>query len=257
MKISIPQPCTKNFENFVKTDNGGFCKNCQTEVIDFTKMSQPEIRNYFIAINGKVCGRMLKQQLDLKPMQTSKMKNGLLAASFSLFALFFSKPSNAQQGENKSIEQLIEIGPKKFGVDKKQIDKTTPIKNDTLPKITEGIIEITGTVFDADDKEPLIGANVWQIDTENGIATDIDGNFKMKLNATEITDSIILEINYIGFESTQLVIFPSKKNINLEIALKSNDILLGEVYVIGSVYYKKFSIKRIWYRTKSFFKRIF
>ena len=40
-------------------------------------------------------------------------------------------------------------------------------------------LQISGTVVAAKDSEPLIGVNVLQKGTTNGIVTDIDGNFTL------------------------------------------------------------------------------
>jgi len=56
--------------------------------------------------------------------------------------------------------------------------------------------KITGTLLDADTKEPLIGATVGIQGTTKGAITDIDGNYLM-LNVAPGT--YILEARYIGY----------------------------------------------------------
>lgn len=259
MKLSIPTPCSENFNNFDPTEKGGFCKNCQKEVIDFTKMNKAEIKDYFYNANDKVCGRLPKKQVDMRPLKTGKIKNGLITASVSLFSIFFSNQISAQQNKKPTIEQLTNIATKQFDTKSVAIPKVTITKNDSLPLINDGIIELRGTVLYLDYDDPLIGANIVQIGTNNGIATDIDGNFKLLIDASTIEDSIQLEVQYLGFPNKQLSILPNKRKIDLgEIFMESDGMLTGEVCIIGTVVgYKKFSVKRMWYRTKNFFRRIF
>ncbi len=62
---------------------------------------------------------------------------------------------------------------------------STVVANNSLEKL-EGNLEATqertirGTVLDASGT-PIMGANVVEVGTTNGIATDFDGNFELKL----------------------------------------------------------------------------
>lgn len=73
--------------------------------------------------------------------------------------------------------------------------------------------------------EPVIGANVTEKGTTNGMITDLDGNFSLTVqkNAT-------LVISYIGYVTQEIVI---KGNTNLNITLKEDSKALEEVVVIG------------------------
>ena len=73
--------------------------------------------------------------------------------------------------------------------------------------------------------EPVIGANVTEKGTTNGMITDLDGNFSLTVqkNAT-------LVISYIGYVTQEIAI---KGNTNLNIILKEDSKALEEVVVIG------------------------
>ena len=45
---------------------------------------------------------------------------------------------------------------------------------------------VTGTVIDADSHEPLIGVSVLEVGTNNGIITDLDGNFRQRQSFSQI-----------------------------------------------------------------------
>ena len=53
--------------------------------------------------------------------------------------------------------------------------------------------KVTGTVVD-EAGIPVIGANVIQKGTTNGVITDLDGNFSL-----EIPNGAVIEISYIGY----------------------------------------------------------
>ena len=40
-------------------------------------------------------------------------------------------------------------------------------------------VTVSGTVIDADSKEPLIGVSILEVGTNNGLITDLDGFFQM------------------------------------------------------------------------------
>lgn len=61
----MSNPCHEKWEDMTESAKGKFCANCQTEVIDFTQMSNNEIIAYFKNNNiQKGCGRFYKKQLD-------------------------------------------------------------------------------------------------------------------------------------------------------------------------------------------------
>lgn len=85
-------------------------------------------------------------------------------------------------------------------------------------------ISVKGVVKD-NFGEPVIGANVTEKGTTNGMITDLDGNFSLTVqkNAT-------LVISYIGYVTQEIAI---KGNTNLNIILKEDSKALEEVVVIG------------------------
>lgn len=61
-KITIPEPCHKNWDEMRPKDNGRFCMSCSKTVVDFTSMLPEEIQQYFIS-HKNVCGRLKGEQL--------------------------------------------------------------------------------------------------------------------------------------------------------------------------------------------------
>ena len=82
--------------------------------------------------------------------------------------------------------------------------------------------EITGTVVDPEG-EPIIGATIMEKGTSNGVITDIDGNFKMKVAA-----GTTLVISYIGFNTQEL---PAQNG--MQVTMKEDATELAEVVVVG------------------------
>jgi TonB-linked SusC/RagA family outer membrane protein len=84
---------------------------------------------------------------------------------------------------------------------------------------------ITGTVTEAANGDPIIGANVQIKNTSVGTVTDIDGNFKLQVPDNGKT----LVVSYIGFTPQELPIDKS----TFSIALQEDANTLDELVVIG------------------------
>ena len=83
---------------------------------------------------------------------------------------------------------------------------------------------ITGKITDVNG-EPIIGANVIEKGTTNGIITDIEGNFDLN-----VTSSSILQISYIGYLSQEIQV-GNKNLFNIKLIEDTQDI--DEVVVVG------------------------
>lgn len=84
---------------------------------------------------------------------------------------------------------------------------------------------VSGSVYSAEDNEPLIGATVKVKGTNLATATDVDGHFTLK----NISDAAkFLEVSYVGCESQSVKIEP-----NMKIYLKASSEMLDEMIVVA------------------------
>ena len=83
--------------------------------------------------------------------------------------------------------------------------------------------QITGTVLEASTGFPVIGASVVEAGTTNGVITDFDGNFVLK-----VAEGKEVEISYMGFRSQKL---PAKSG--MVVKLEEDTYTLQEVVAIG------------------------
>lgn len=86
--------------------------------------------------------------------------------------------------------------------------------------------EVSGKIIDANTKEGLIGATVLEKGTSNGVTTDLDGNFTIKLQG----DNPILVISYIGYKEKEVAV---DGKTNLTISLDEDAANLDEIVVVG------------------------
>ena len=83
---------------------------------------------------------------------------------------------------------------------------------------------ISGTVFSADDNEPLIGANVLVEGTQNRAVTDIDGKFTLK----DVKRNAVLVVSMIGMRTEKV-----KASNGMRIVMQNEDVQMTEVIVNG------------------------
>ena len=84
--------------------------------------------------------------------------------------------------------------------------------------------QINGTITD-ENGEPVIGANIMEKGTVNGVISDIDGNFHMA-----VSGNAVLQITYIGYEMQEI---PVRNQTNIQVVLKEDLLTLEDVVVIG------------------------
>lgn len=65
LKISIPTPCHEDWNKMTPGETGRHCSSCAKSVIDFTGMSDEEVKHFFInkKASEHVCGRFKQTQL--------------------------------------------------------------------------------------------------------------------------------------------------------------------------------------------------
>ena len=89
--------------------------------------------------------------------------------------------------------------------------------------------QVNGTVIDAANGEPIIGASILEIGTTNGTITDWDGNFTLI-----VQPGAKLAISYMGYKTQELAAAP-----NMSVKLGEDSELLEEVVVVGYGVVKK------------------
>ena len=90
----------------------------------------------------------------------------------------------------------------------------------------QGTAVVNGAVI-SDQNDPLIGVTVTETGTTNGVITDIDGKFSIKLkNATGK-----LTFSYVGYITQTIAVNNQSKN--LKVVLTEDSKQLEEVIVVG------------------------
>lgn len=92
--------------------------------------------------------------------------------------------------------------------------------------LTGQTFQLEGTILDANDKTPIIGANILVDNTASrGSVTDLDGKFTLEV---AVDETII--ISYTGYREKKITITDSNP---IEILLETEDKILDEFVVVG------------------------
>ena len=89
---------------------------------------------------------------------------------------------------------------------------------------------VTGKVFDIRTKAPLAGASVFAQNTTFGVASDLSGNFKLKLPL----GGYVLVVTFTGYETESMRISNSADVSNIMIELKPKEKSMEEVSIVSS-----------------------
>ena len=95
----------------------------------------------------------------------------------------------------------------------------------SLATYAQGTYEVKGTVKSASDGFPIPGVNVTIEGTASGVATDFDGNYKLK-----VKNGDVLNFSSVGFTSKSVTVTGQK---TIDVTLAEDSETLEEVVVVG------------------------
>jgi len=140
------------------------------------------------------------------------------------------------EAELKELQRKSTFNFKKLGEETYIIKVTTPITGKEIVKVNnqkqiepkiiqKAIITVSGTVYDIDNNEPLIGVNILIKGKDVGTATDYDGKFSL-----EVEEGATLIFSYIGYNEKEV---KATKALLGDIYLETDAKQLEEVVVVG------------------------
>ncbi|MEI9958993.1 MAG: hypothetical protein WDM90_22370 [Ferruginibacter sp.] len=184
LHITIPQPCTQNWDAMDNAGNGRHCSQCNKVVYDFSQMNDDEVLHFFKQQATIPCGRFHNSQFnrDILPAVTRKKLlvtrfNKIAAALFAVLS-FKSFSANANNKNVKPVVALDGNYKNNFG---KSSDK----------------IVISGTVKDVHARP--IEKVIVMLDSVQIATTDAEGKFSVELK------SITAESHHLYFSYGDLV----------------------------------------------------
>lgn len=119
MKVQINEPCPANWDKMQIKLHARHCEQCDKSVIDFTQKSRAEIIAFLLENpNGSVCGRMNRQQFDIKEEDLPELisiisQPRFRANAFLILAIvctsIFQSCENSPTDKNQVVKPKIEL----------------------------------------------------------------------------------------------------------------------------------------------------
>ena len=238
ISLSISSPCSEKWDDFTPASGGKFCGSCEKIVVDFTKMGDDEIADFFRAKPTHTCGRFRPGQLKAySNTAVVKIHPGLTllkAGLVSLLLVMMTKQASAQTPTVKTNTEVVQSP-----------GMTTTERTAAGPKQI-----IRGVVKSKEDQIPLPGVNIYLKGSEEHAITDADGQFEFPLRLKE---GDVLVFNFIGLE-TQEHIIPKKTTEKLEVSMRYAELMtLGAVAVDDTYAAKPSGLRKLWAAVKELF----
>jgi hypothetical protein len=197
IQISIPHPCSENWDEMTPEARGRFCAHCQKTVIDFTAWSDTDLYNFFSKRSGDICGRFLGTQID-HPLSIPYQPHSRLYRLTIALGLTLTLSQTPQLHAQNRPPWL-------------PVERILPVHKHTSDStLLPAMGSIRGRILD-EKNEPIINA-VIRIYSDGalkgGVVSDYDGLYHIKSLEPGSYD---LLVNYIGYDSikvTGLKIWP-------------------------------------------------
>ncbi|MEO7925061.1 MAG: carboxypeptidase-like regulatory domain-containing protein [Chitinophagaceae bacterium] len=242
IQLSIPTPCHENWDVMTPVEKGKFCGSCQKQVVDFSKMNDRDIAQFFKKPSiGSVCGRFMSDQLE-RDIEIPRKRIPWLKYffQFALPAFFFSKASG-----QKTMGQISRpVSKDTIRVPLNNEFRTlgmvmpthiVPVNDTSSIKMIVEALEIRGErgkVIDAETGLPLEGAVITMVSTIGTEKYRSDKNGQFVLNTIRKITVHSVEITYPGYD-TQKMSFAAFMNLGGKhiIRLQKTELIVGDIKV--------------------------
>ncbi len=227
-KLTIPNPCSENWDTMTPAEKGRFCKSCSTIVTDFSTYTDSELLEYFSKAKGETCGRFNVAQLNHilvanDPSQTPVFRKLLFGTALAAGCVGIA------HGQNNT--HSIPAGT---------IDSSGKINTFSISKknkvVAKDSIQITGKILDNKTKNPIPHATISFVlegNTEILAQADESGKYAVSLPANYLNKKIsaTASSSYYDSKTEDFIIKTSSDTINIRIkkSKKSTHYLAGNV----------------------------
>jgi hypothetical protein len=242
IQLSIPKPCSQNWEGMSVNETGRFCGSCNKSVIDFTRYTDQQLINFLNKSSGEVCGKLKPDQLS-KPLHSKHQSNKRSIPQLLLSAaLVVGLGNNVYAKEKQGEVRIIQAPTNEKKAEQKKNSQTS----------SDSTHCIKGTVTDKRTKETIPGATILLEGSTIATATDMNGYFKLDVSDFLQMDTIKLIISSLGYENQTLKFTARNLISNSTIELIADTTLTP--IIMGGISFQKPSL---WQRVRYFFRSKF
>jgi len=228
--LSIADPCSENWDNMSKTEQGRFCASCQKQVLDFSGLSDAQVIETIRKTSGEICGRLGGSQMNRELTIARQINKNTpfykrIAAAFLMLGLFESQ--NSAASVDKDLKQVISPALSKTAPD---FDRgKNGLGKDSLKNVIEGVVR------DLKTKQVIPYAIIHIRDTRYGTSTDEDGHFILVLPEGPSKDSIHLKITYASYKAFERRFSYAELPVHAEFMLQPLEQNSGAVFIQDSI----------------------
>ena len=227
IRIQINTPCAQPWDQMDPVSGGRFCEACERKVIDFTSMTDQQIKTYLSQASGPSCGRLRNSQLNRYLIGSFRQEPGrrwywmpMLATALLVSQQDFSQGGALVSGRFPRSDSAL------GRADKGKVNHPP----ESLPSDSTGESWVISGQIRGAVKDPVPGASVRIREIPGGVWTDSQGHFSIAVHTRKRRLHLIVEsVGYVRREFT----VKRKKGAN-----QSADILLTldmELITVGLI----------------------
>ncbi len=226
LKLTLPSPCETSPTEMFRVLEGKFCKGCKRVVVDFRKMTDKQLLDYFSEHHGKICGEFRPHQLDREiriniPTGMDRLRHKTTAVA-TIASLAMIVPVTQMQAQ---VNHEITEQPLRGKINPDALPNENQNNSDPETKIV-------GTVMDENGNAVIYAVVMIQEITHGlikGTTTDLDGNFQLPVSISRLEKpGLSLLVTYTGYTTTRIELNTETASTPIEIVL-SGEILLGTI----------------------------
>jgi TonB family protein len=125
--LSVPKPCSENWDKMTPNEKGRHCTSCSKTVIDFSKYTDKELFEFLSKTKESVCGRLSQYQVN-RPIQVYQSDNNSLWQKLMWGTALATSLAACNHGSNDASQTKTEQ------LSKTDTGKKKLVNNNTQPK---------------------------------------------------------------------------------------------------------------------------
>jgi hypothetical protein len=263
LTVTIPEPCTENWDKMTASGSGRHCSSCNKTVVDFSKFTDKELVEFLKKVKGTICGRISEYQVNrAMPIPVQSNNSFFHKALFgTAIAAGLTATANGQT-EIHSMPSMqvpipappvsapitppITLLPQEMVDEVKLYTGEIPVvysDADTLktfnpihehdepaPVIDSSKHWIKGIVRDLKTKQPIGYATVYLEDGTYSTETDSNGAYSLYIPDSFMNKVVTIEFHAWDHENRQVTVRTGKEvKLNAELNFRKEQMIMGKM----------------------------
>lgn len=205
LQIQISTPCSEDFSKMTSVEKGHFCSNCEKVVIDFSKMSDQEVANFYKKNGGDICGSFHPSQLNRDIRLAQPKVNSIFGKAAGLILT-----GVLSAGVTNVAAQSLEVTPP-FSV----VDSEHKNEEEKKESIKEKVIRINlvgENIFDKNESgKGIEGAIVTHQETKITATSDSSGVAEIRIPESYFKKiKLIFEVDHPLYKKEKVRLYTEK-----------------------------------------------